>query len=286
MQQPDPLSATFAALADPTRRAILARLATGEASVTELAAPFDMSQPAVSKHLRVLERAGLIEQGRQAQWRPRRLRAEPLRDIAAWVDQYRRHWDESFERLDDYLREVGSDDAGTDTEVRSPIMVTITERFSNDTTTVYSEDAELVWERVFDAPREVVWQAFMDPERIPLWWGPHGSTATVVEMDVRPGGTWRFISRAPGREDVPFTGQYLELDPPASFRQTFIVDVDGMRDQVGVEHYTFEDIGDRTRLTSRAHFGTVDALEGALSTGMIAGGVETWDRFAAMLGAG
>ena len=112
MQQQDPLSTTFAALADPTRRAILARLATGEASVTELAAPFDMSQPAVSKHLRVLERAGLIEQGRQAQWRPRRLRAQPLRDIADWVDQYRRHWDESFERLDDYLRAVGNDTPG------------------------------------------------------------------------------------------------------------------------------------------------------------------------------
>jgi len=112
MQQPDPLSQTFAALADPTRRAILARLAAGEASVTELAAPFDMSQPAVSKHLRVLERAGLVEQGRQAQWRPRRLRAAPLRDIADWVDGHRRHWDESFERLNDYLREVGSDTPG------------------------------------------------------------------------------------------------------------------------------------------------------------------------------
>ena len=106
MQPPDPLSATFAALADPTRRAILARLAEGEASVKDLAAPFAMTQPAVSKHLRVLERAGLIEQGRQAQWRPRRLRAGPLREIADWVGQYRRHWDESFDRLDDYLREV------------------------------------------------------------------------------------------------------------------------------------------------------------------------------------
>ena len=86
MQQTDPLSTTFAALADPTRRAILARLAKGEASVKDLAAPFDMSQPAISKHLRVLERAGLIEQGRQAQWRPRRLRAGPLRDIADWVE--------------------------------------------------------------------------------------------------------------------------------------------------------------------------------------------------------
>ena len=106
MQQPDPLSTTFAALADPTRRAILARLAKGEASVKDLAEPFDMSQPAISKHLRVLERAGLIEQGRQAQWRPRRLRAGPLRDIADWVNQYRRHWEESFERLDEFLREV------------------------------------------------------------------------------------------------------------------------------------------------------------------------------------
>ena len=106
MQQTDQLSTTFAALADPTRRAILARLADGEASVTELAAPFDISQPAISKHLRVLERAGLIEQGRHAQWRPRRLRAGPLREIADWVNQYRRHWEESFERLDAYLREV------------------------------------------------------------------------------------------------------------------------------------------------------------------------------------
>ncbi len=106
MQQPDPLSATFAALADPTRRAILARLARGEASVTELAEPFQISQPAISKHLRVLERAGLIEQSRHAQWRPRRLRAGPLRDVAHWVGQYRPHWEESFERLDAYLRDV------------------------------------------------------------------------------------------------------------------------------------------------------------------------------------
>ena len=106
MQQPDTLSATFAALSDPTRRAILARLVDGEASVKDLSAPFDMTQPAISKHLRVLERAGLIERGRQAQWRPRRLRAEPLRDIADWVSQYRRHWEDSFDRLDAYLRDV------------------------------------------------------------------------------------------------------------------------------------------------------------------------------------
>jgi DNA-binding transcriptional ArsR family regulator len=104
----DALSVTFAALADPTRRAILARLSRGEASVTELATPFEISQPAISKHLRVLERAGLIERGRQAQWRPRRLTAGPLRDVAEWVGQYRPHWEERFERLDQFLRDVQS----------------------------------------------------------------------------------------------------------------------------------------------------------------------------------
>ena len=102
----DALSATFAALADPTRRAILTRLSTGEATVTELAAPFDLSLPAISKHLKVLQRSGLVEQGRQAQWRPCRLRPEPLRDVADWVAQYRRFWEASFDRLDDYLREL------------------------------------------------------------------------------------------------------------------------------------------------------------------------------------
>jgi DNA-binding transcriptional ArsR family regulator len=106
MQQLDPLSTTFAALADPTRRAILARLADGDASVKDLSAPFDLTQPAISKHLRVLERAGLVEQSRQAQWRPRHLRSEPLRDIADWVTQFRRHWEDSFERLDAFLRDV------------------------------------------------------------------------------------------------------------------------------------------------------------------------------------
>jgi DNA-binding transcriptional ArsR family regulator len=105
----DSLSTTFAALADPTRRAILARLALGEATVSELAAPFDMSLPGISKHLKVLQRAGLIEQGRQAQWRPCRLAPEPLREVAGWVEQYRRHWEESFERLSDYLRELKDD---------------------------------------------------------------------------------------------------------------------------------------------------------------------------------
>ena len=104
------LSVTFGALADPTRRAILARLASGEATVSELAEPFEVSGPAISKHLKVLERAGLISRGREAQWRPCRLVAAPLKDAADWLEEYRRFWEDSFDRLDDYLRELQAKD--------------------------------------------------------------------------------------------------------------------------------------------------------------------------------
>lgn len=106
LETADQLSTTFAALADPTRRAILARLSSGEATVTELAQPFEMTLPAVSKHIKVLERAGLIARGRDAQWRPSRLQAEPLHQVADWVNHYRRFWEESFDRLDEYLQEL------------------------------------------------------------------------------------------------------------------------------------------------------------------------------------
>ena len=104
----DHLSSTFAALADPTRRAILARLASGEAPVTELAKPFDMSMPAISKHLKVLERAGLIARSREAQWRPCRIEAGRLKEVADWVEHYRRFWEQSLDRLDDYLKDIQS----------------------------------------------------------------------------------------------------------------------------------------------------------------------------------
>ena len=110
----DRLSNTLSALADPTRRAILARLSMGDASVTELAGPFEMSLPAVSKHLKVLERAGLIVRGREAQWRPCRLKAGPLKDVADWLEHYRRFWDESLDRLEDYLRALQKPTEGDD----------------------------------------------------------------------------------------------------------------------------------------------------------------------------
>lgn len=116
---PDRLDLTFGALADPTRRAILARLAKGDAFVTELAAPFDLSLPAISRHLKVLQRAGLIEQGRRAQWRPCSLKPDALRDVAAWILQYRDHWEGTFDHLDDYLRELQAP-TGTDGSARTP----------------------------------------------------------------------------------------------------------------------------------------------------------------------
>src|SRR5580658_734893 len=116
----DHLSSTFAALADPTRRAILSRLAMGEAPVNELAQPFQMSLPAVSKHLKVLERAGLIARGREAQWRPCRLQASPLKDVADWVEHYRGFWEQSFDRLDQYLREVQNKEKKNGRKRRKP----------------------------------------------------------------------------------------------------------------------------------------------------------------------
>jgi DNA-binding transcriptional ArsR family regulator len=110
------LNRTFAALADPTRRAILARLAAGDASVTELAEPFEISLPAVSKHLKVLERAGLIARGRERQWRPARLEAGPLKEVAEWTERYRRFWEESYERLDEYLDELQGRGKGKEDE--------------------------------------------------------------------------------------------------------------------------------------------------------------------------
>jgi DNA-binding transcriptional ArsR family regulator len=119
MMPADQLTATFAALADPTRRAILAKLSLGEASVTELAQPFDMSLPAVSKHLKVLERAGLIARSREAQWRPCQLEAGPLRDAAGWIEHYRRFWTESFDRLDDYLQTLKNKESPRGSKQRS-----------------------------------------------------------------------------------------------------------------------------------------------------------------------
>jgi uncharacterized protein YndB with AHSA1/START domain len=157
------------------------------------------------------------------------------------------------------------------------------DRGSTETTTIYSEGADLTFERTFDAPRELVWKAFTDRDIVPRWWGPHGTTTRVAEMDVRPGGAWRYISSAPDRDDVTFYGEYLEVDPPKGFKWTFMFDVDGVGPMGGPETFTFEEVDGRTKVTSVGQMGSVEALEGALASGMVAGALETWDRLASLL---
>jgi uncharacterized protein YndB with AHSA1/START domain len=170
--------------------------------------------------------------------------------------------------------------------METTMTATRIDRGSTDTTTIYSEGGDLVFERVFDAPREQVWKAFTDPDQIPRWWGPHGTTTRVVEMDLRPGGTWRFVSSAPDREDVTFYGEYLAVDPPNGYRSTFMFDVEGVGPQGGPETYILEDLGGRTKVTSIGHMGSAEVIEGALATGMVKGAIETWDRLAELLADG
>ena len=160
------------------------------------------------------------------------------------------------------------------------------DRGSTDTTTIHSEGGDLVFERTFDAPREAVRNAFTDPRLIPRWWGPHGTTTDVVEMDVRPGGKWRYISHEPDRDDVIFYGEYLEVDPPQRFGWTFMFDVDGIGPQGGPETFTFEDVGGKTKVTSISHMGSAELIDAALATGMVGGALETWDRLEALLAKG
>ncbi len=160
------------------------------------------------------------------------------------------------------------------------------DRGSTETTTIYSVGGDLVYERTFDAPRELVWKAFMDPDLTPRWWGPHGTTTTVLEMDVRPGGKWRYVSSAPDRDDVSFHGEYLEIEPPERYTWTFLFEVEGFGDQGGAETFTFEDVGGKTKVAAISHMGSVEAIEGALATGMTKGAIETWDRLAAVLAEG
>ena len=160
------------------------------------------------------------------------------------------------------------------------------DRGSTDTTTIYSEGGDLVFERTFDAPRERVWKAMTDPELVPRWWGQHGTTTTVLEMDVRPGGTWRYVSSAPDREDIAFFGQYLEVTPPSGFKWTFLFDVDGAGPQGGPETFILEEVDGKTKVTSIGHMGSPEILEGALATGMVGGAIETWDRLEALLAEG
>ena len=215
----DPLSVTFAALADPTRRAILGRLIAGERSVTELAEPFDMSMPAVSKHLRVLERAGLIARGREAQWRPCRIEAAPLKEVAEWAERYRHIWETRFDRLDTYLQQMK-----TRAPRRNPMPVSSAANSRTFKVTTPS-DTDIVMTRVFDAPRHLVFEALTKPEHVRRWWGilDDKHSVPVCEIDLRVGGAWRFVGRGPDGDIPAFYGEYREITPPERLVNTEIL---------------------------------------------------------------
>ena len=156
---------------------------------------------------------------------------------------------------------------------------------SANKTTFTTDEATntLIAERWFDAPRDLVWAAMTDPERIPHWWGRHGDVTTVIEHDVRVGGTWRYVSRGPDGIDHPFRGEFLEIDPPSRAVQTFIYDVDGFRDFVSVTTVELTEEGGRTRLVDHNRFATADQLAGAVASGMATGQAETYERLEAVL---
>ena len=171
--KPQHLDAVFAALADPTRRAILSRLAAGKASVNEIAAPFEMSQPAVSRHLKVLERAGLIERDIDKQRRPAQLKAEPMAAAVSWLEEFKQFWTSNFDQLDSLLEELKRP-----TKKRKERR----ERRMGDL-------PNYVLDRVFDAPRELVWKTWTDPKLLPRWYGPNVETI-VHRLELKPGGLW------------------------------------------------------------------------------------------------
>jgi uncharacterized protein YndB with AHSA1/START domain len=156
----------------------------------------------------------------------------------------------------------------------------VRQHLGNERTTAYTEGPDLVMERVFDAPRDLVWRVLTDPARVTNWWGPRGYTTTVEEMDVRPGGRWRWINHTTGGEDAPFKGEYLEVVPPERLVYTEIFDVPGFDDKAATNTMTLEDLNGRTKLVARTRFPSVESLEGALATGMIGGALETYDRMA------
>ena len=165
-------------------------------------------------------------------------------------------------------------------------MMTATriDRGSSDTTTIYSEGGDLTYERIFDAPRELVWRANTDADLIPRWWGPRGHTTRVVDLDLRPGGKWRWVSTDESGNEFAFYGEYLEVVEPERIKWTFMFDVEGLGPQGGPETLTLEDLGDgRTRMRAVSHMGTEGAIEAALSTGMTQGAIETWDRLEELL---
>jgi uncharacterized protein YndB with AHSA1/START domain/DNA-binding transcriptional ArsR family regulator len=238
------LDLTFAALADPTRRAILARLAIGEASVNELAEPFNLSQPAISKHLKVLERAGLVEKGRVAQRRPRRLVAEPLDDATAWLRGYR--------------------NPGT-LQLTTP------------------SDCEITMRRVFAAPRERVFAAFTEPELLRRWFfGKPGGTLAVCDVPLQAGDSFRYVWRDADGTEMGMSGTCMEFTPPERLVATERFDQPWYPGEA-TGTITLTQEGGVTTLTQTIRYGSQAARDMVLSTPIEHAVALGYDRLAELL---
>lgn len=254
------LDRVFAALADPTRRAILARLAQGEATVNELVAPFDLRQPTISKHLKVLEGAGLVTRGRQAQFRPVRLNPAPLAGASHWFGDYRRFWEESLDQLGDYARKLHQKESVMN------VRESVAER-------------ELVVTRDFDVPARFLYEAYSKPEHLKRWFGPKGYPLTMCEVDFRTGGRFRFAMTGPdGNENTPFGGEYLEIVPNRKI--VFDNSFEEPHPRKMIMTITFEEKGGKTKLTMHTLFESKAMRDEYVGVGMEEGINSGFDQLA------
>ncbi len=256
----DALSRVFSALADPTRRDIVARLAGGDSTVNELAEPYDVSVQAVSKHLKVLEEAGLVSRSRDAQRRPVHLEAEVFQLMTVWIERYRREAEARYRRLDDVLASLPDDETEITADPDVPLVRIV---------------------REFDAPVAKVFRAHTDPALFAKWMGPRASAMTVDHYDCRTGGSYRYTIASHGH-DAGFNGTFHEVRPGELIVQTFAYE--GMPDGVALERLVFEDLGDgRTRLTGTSLVDSFEGRDAFLASGMEVGVREGYERLDELL---
>jgi uncharacterized protein YndB with AHSA1/START domain len=238
--------------------------------VKELSAPFKISAPAITKHVKVLERAGLITRSRDAQWRPCRLDPKPLKGATDWLEQYRQS---------EKSRWIAWKITWTNCKQRRLQSMTAT------TSNTPVAGREIVLRRVLNAPRNLGWTAYTDPKHVPNWWGPRGFTITLHEMDVRPGGVWRFMMHGPDGANYPNKVEYIEMVKPE--RLVFLHGGDEEGD-VGKFHVTvtFCELGAQAEVVSRMVFNTVEQREETVKFGAIELGNQTFDRLSEYLAAG
>ena len=278
----DQLSRVFAALADPTRRDMVARLAVGDATVGELADPYDVSVQAVSKHIKVLTDAGLVSQSKDAQRRPCHLEAEVFDLMTKWIERYRQQAQERYERLDAVLAEMRGDERPTNHRhptARSSVMSATSNRYQ------VSIEADptlpiIRMTRDFDATPAQLMRAHTDPELFARWVGPNGMETKILDWDATTGGRWRYVAGRDG-EEYGFHGCFHEVGEDRIV-QTFTFD--GQPDGVALETLRFEDLGDgRTRLHAQS---LVDSFEGRdqwLASGMETGVDEGYAKLDALV---